>query len=103
MQILWRTLGIFMLATPPELDTDEIRQVILEQENIYDIHHIHLWAVAENDIHLEAHITVDDQLLSKVALLREQLEKLLHDRFEINHTTFQIESVADNCKTADLP
>jgi len=103
MQILWRTLGIFMLATPPELDTDEIRQVILEQENIIDIHHIHLWAVAENDIHFEGHIIVDDQLLSKVALLREQLEELLHDRFEINHTTFQIESVADNCKTADLP
>jgi len=103
MQILWRTLGIFMLATPPKLDTDEIRQVILEQENIIDIHHIHLWAVAENDIHFEGHITVDDQLLSKVALLRKQLEKLLHDRFEINHTTLQIESVADNCKTADLP
>jgi len=103
MQILWRTLGIFMLATPPELDMDEIRQVIREQENINDIHHIHLWAVAENDIHFEGHITVDDQLLSKAALLREQLEELLHDRFEINHTTFQIESVADNCKTADLP
>lgn len=103
MQILWRTLGIFMLATPPDLRTDDVRQLIREQHGVSDVHHIHLWAVAENDIHLEAHIAVDDQLLSKVALLREQLEELLHDRFEINHTTFQIESVADNCKTADLP
>ena len=103
MQILWRTLGIFMLAAPPELNTDEIRLAIREHENVDDIHHIHLWAVAENDIHFEGHITIDDQLLSKASLLRIQLEELLHDRFDINHTTFQIEAVKDTCKTADLP
>ncbi len=103
MQILWRTLGIFMLAAPPELNIDEIRQVIREHVNVYNIHHIHLWAVAENDIHFEGHITVDDQLLSKASILREQLETLLHDQFEINHTTLQIEAVNDNCKTADYP
>ena len=103
MQILWRTLGIFMLAAPPELNTDEIRLAIREHENVDDIHHIHLWAVAENDIHFEGHITIDDQLLSKASLLRIQLEELLHDRFDINHTTFQIETVKDTCKTADLP
>ena len=103
MQILWRTLGIFMLAAPPELDMEDIRQVIREHKNVSDIHHIHLWAVAENDIHFEGHITVDDQLLSQASLLREQLEELLHDRFDINHTTFQIETVKDTCKTADLP
>lgn len=103
MQILWRTLGIFMLAAPHELNMAEIRQLIGEHESINDIHHIHLWAVAENDIHFECHISVDDQLLSKASILREQLEKLLHDRFNINHTTFQIEAVTDNCKTVDLP
>jgi len=102
MQILWRTLGIFMLAAPHELNMDEIRQLICEHESINDIHHIHLWAVAENDIHFEGHISVDDQLLSKASILRKQLEKLLHDRFNINHTTFQIETITDNCKTADL-
>jgi len=103
MQILWRTLGIFMLAAPPELNTDEIRLAIREHQNVDDIHHIHLWAVAENDIHFEGHITIDDQLLSKASLIRIQLEELLHDRFDINHTTFQIEAVKDTCKTADLP
>ncbi|VAW66538.1 Cobalt-zinc-cadmium resistance protein CzcD [hydrothermal vent metagenome] len=102
MQILWRTLGVFMLAAPPELNMDEIRQVIRKHENIRDVHHIHLWAVAENDIHFEGHIVVDDQMLSQASLLREQLEELLHDQFDINHTTFQFESAVDICKTADL-
>lgn len=103
MQILWQTLSIFMLASPSELDTDEIRQTIHDQENIEDVHHIHLWAVAENDIHFECHVAVDDQLISEVSALREKLETLLHDRFDINHTTFQFEASTDSCKTADLP
>jgi len=102
MQILWRTLGIFMLATPPDLKTDDVRQVIREQHGVSDVHHIHLWAVAENDIHLEAHITVVDQPLSQTYALRAALEELLHDRFEINHTTIQLEAINDSCKTADL-
>ncbi len=103
MQILWQTLSIFMLASPSELDTDEIRQTIHDQKNIEDVHHIHLWAVAENDIHFECHVAVDDQLISEVSALREKLETLLHDRFDINHTTFQFEASTDSCKTADLP
>jgi len=103
MQILWRTLNIFMLATPVELDLDEIRRFIREQDEINDVHHIHLWPVSEADIHFEGHITVEDRLLSQASVLREKLEKLLHDRFEINHTTLQFEAVNDTCKTAELP
>jgi cobalt-zinc-cadmium efflux system protein len=103
LQILWRTLNIFLLATPAELDLNEVRQLIREQDGINDVHHIHLWPVSETDIHFEGHITVDDQLISQVSVLREKLEDLLHDKFEINHTTFQFEAVSDSCKTADLP
>ncbi len=103
MQILWRTLNIFMLATPVELNLDEIRQFIRKQDGINDVHHIHLWPVSEADIHFEGHITVEDRLLSQASVLREQLEELLHDRFEINHTTLQFEAVNDRCKTAQLP
>lgn len=103
LHILWRTLNIFLMATPAELDLNEVRQLIREQDGINDVHHIHLWLVSETDIHFEGHITVDDQLLSQVSALREKLEKLLHDKFEINHTTFQFEAVNDFCKTADLP
>ncbi len=102
MQILWRTLGIFLLATPPELSVTEVREFILTQKGISDVHHIHLWAVAENDIHLEAHIRVEDQSLSLVSDLRINLENALHDKFEISHTTLQFEANNDSCKTADL-
>ena len=103
LQILWHTLGMFMLATPPDLDINEIRQFIREQEGIDNVHHIHLWAVADNDVHFEGHISLEDQPLSQASKIREKLEEALHDKFEINHTTIQFEASTDFCKTADLP
>jgi len=101
--ILWHTLNIFLLATPAELDLNEIRQLIRKQDGISNVHHIHLWRVSDTDIHFEGHITVEDQLLSQVSVLKEQLESALHDNFAINHTTFQFETESDSCRTADLP
>ncbi len=102
MHILWRTLKIFMLAVPSSLDINKIRQVIRQHSGVADVHHIHIWSASETDIHFEGHITVDDQLLSSISILREQLEDLLHNEFEINHTTFQFETVSDFCKTSKL-
>jgi len=102
IEILWQTLKVFMLAVPTGLDINKIRQVIRELNGISGVHHIHLWAVSETDVHFEGHIIVNDQLVSRVSTLREQLEKLLHDRFEINHTTFQFEAERDSCKTRAL-
>ncbi|HEC18851.1 MAG TPA: hypothetical protein ENI97_05850 [Gammaproteobacteria bacterium] len=78
-----------MLATPSELNLDEIRKTIREQPGIHDVHHMHLWPVSESDLHFEGHITVEDQLLSQVSLLRGQIEIVLLDKFDINHTTLQ--------------
>lgn len=102
LQILWRTLGMFLLAAPSTLDVKRIRRFIRDQQNILDVHHIHLWSVSENDIHFEGHITVDDQLLSRASLLREKLEHALHDEFDINHTTLQFEAPSDRCDTRSL-
>ena len=103
MQILWRSLGMFMLAAPLDIAMEDVKQLIRQQEGVNDVHHVHLWTVSENDIHFEGHITVDDQMLRAAATLREKLEELLHDKLEINHTTLQFESVNDACKTAQLP
>lgn len=102
MQILWHSLGMFMLAAPTELNMEEIKRAIRQQNGIADVHHVHLWAVSESDTHFEAHISVDDQLLSRVSGLREKLEEMLHEKFAINHTTLQFEATGDYCKTADL-
>jgi len=102
LQILWRTLDIFFLATPADLDLNAIRKLIREQDGVDDVHHIHLWPVSETDIHFEGHVTIADQLISQVSVVREKLEALLHEKFGINHATIQFEAVSDPCGTANL-
>jgi len=103
LQILWRALGVFMLAAPPDLALGAVREALLALPGVEGVHHLHLWQVAEQDIHFEGHITVADQPLSHTSDLRGRIEQLLHERFEINHVTLQIEDQQAGCPTADLP
>jgi len=103
LQILWRALGVFMLAAPPGVSLEEVRAALLAVPGITDVHHLHLWEVAEHDIHFEGHIQVDDQRLSEVTALREHIEHLLHAHFGINHPTLQLEASGSACITLELP
>ncbi|HEB55319.1 MAG TPA: cation transporter [Gammaproteobacteria bacterium] len=102
LQILWRSLDIFMLATPEGLSLNEVREAVSAVPGVQGIHHIHLWEVAEHDIHFESHIEVADQPLHDTETIRHAIEKTLHDRFEITHVTLQIEPVDSECSTANL-
>ncbi|HFD86176.1 cation diffusion facilitator family transporter [Thiolapillus sp.] len=103
LTILWRSLHMFMLAAPEELSLSEVREAILSVPGVVGIHHIHLWEVAEDDVHFEAHIEVPDQPLHDAEIIRHAIEKTLHDLFEIQHVTLQIEPVNGECATAALP
>jgi len=62
-----------------------------EIDGIESIHHVHLWQVNEKDIQFEAHLKVNDMMVSKTELLLEKIEKLLHDEFDIGHVILQFE------------
>ena len=91
-----------MLATPEGLSLKEVRNAVLAVAGVEGIHHIHLWEVAENDNHFEAHIEVADQPLHDTETIRHAIEEALHDQFEIAHVTLQIEPLGGECATADL-
>ncbi|RMF00425.1 MAG: cation transporter [Chloroflexi bacterium] len=100
--ILWRSLEIILEATPPGLSLPDIREAVLAQPGVEGLHHVHLWQVDEHDIHFEAHIELADQPLSKTTPIRESIEKMLHNRFDIEHTTLQIEDRQGECCTKEL-
>ena len=56
------------------------------------MHHIHVWSLNDQNIHLEAHVDIEDRMVSETACLADEIEDLLHDEFEITHVTLQFES-----------
>jgi cobalt-zinc-cadmium efflux system protein len=92
----WRLLRdsfkVLMLFTP---DTTSINELVLDLESfdeIKNVHHVHIWQLNEDEIHLEAHIDFNyDIPLSEFDRILNEIEKLLYHKHDINHVNIQPE------------
>lgn len=102
--ILWGTWRLFtdsidlaLDAVPNHIDLEKVRQLILSQNGVKNIHDLHIWAMSTTQTALTAHLImpngVGDDFIST-------LQNKLEYEFEIGHTTFQIENkrIQDECK-----
>ncbi|MCX5711106.1 MAG: cation diffusion facilitator family transporter [Candidatus Omnitrophica bacterium] len=91
-KIIEESTHILMEHVPKGINLREIQEFIEDIEGVKDIHHAHLWAVTERDIHFEAHINVSrDMAVSETCLLVKQVEETLKEHFAITHVTLQLE------------
>ncbi len=99
LYIIWHTWGvlresveILMQRAPTNISLEDVRAEILRAEGVENVHHIHLWRLADENVHFEAHICLsEDMPLSQAEKVREALEQMLVEQFEINHVTIQLE------------
>lgn len=80
-----------LMEGAPEIHIDNINEEVIKFRGVRNLHHLHIWSVGENDVYLEAHIDVDDMLVSKCDILRLEIEQMLNSKFNINHITLQFE------------
>ena len=99
-KILSDATHILMEGTPPDINVVEIEKEVATIDGVEDIHHVHVWMAGENEILLEAHVNVNDMMISQSAELRGRIEKSLHDKFGIEHVTLQLE--CNHCKDTSL-
>lgn len=89
--ILGEAIHVLMEGAPADLSLNEIKICVEKFPEVDDIHHIHVWTVGDNDIHLEAHVNVNDMKISESDKLRNKIEQLLESKFGIHHITLQFE------------
>jgi len=98
-KLLVKSLKILMLFAPEGLIIREIEAEILKLKEIKNIHHVHVWQLNEYNCHFEAHIEFKrDVKLSEFDIVCERIEKLLKDKFKINHSNLQPEYFRDDEK-----
>lgn len=90
-EIVKEALEVIMMSSPDGIDLNELKILVESLSGVKNVHHIHLWKMNDNDTHFEAHIEVEDMLVSKTAEVQKLIEHELHERYEINHTTLQFE------------
>jgi cobalt-zinc-cadmium efflux system protein len=87
--ILRDSTSILMEETPSELDTNTVADAIVGVEGVTSVHDLHVWRITSGFDALAAHVLVgrDEDCHGR----RRQIERVLHDRFGITHTTLQVD------------
>jgi cobalt-zinc-cadmium efflux system protein len=80
---------IFLEAAPKEMDPQEIGRCMAEQPGVVEVHDLHVWEVTSEFPALSAHVTVEADADCHRARL--ELAELIERRFDIPHTTLQVE------------
>ena len=97
--ILLTSLKILMLFAPEHIKIDEVVNEVAKVEGIKNVHHVHIWQLNDHDCHFEAHIEFKENIkLSEFDEVCEKVEKLLLEKFQIQHCNLQPEFLRDDIK-----
>jgi cobalt-zinc-cadmium efflux system protein len=83
---------VFMEAAPAGLEPEEIGKALAAQPGVIEVHDLHVWQVTSGFPALSAHVVVAPG--EDCHELRRHLQRLLAERFEIDHTTLQVDHAA---------
>ncbi len=83
---------MLMLFTPDHIDIKEIVREVHKVQGVSKLHHIHVWHLNDEELHLEAHLDCSEDLkMSEFNELLHEVEHVLFDKFQINHINIQPE------------
>jgi cobalt-zinc-cadmium efflux system protein len=83
---------IFLEGAPASVPPGDVGRAIAEHEGVVETHDLHVWTVTSGFPALSAHVLVQPD--ADCHRIRLELEKMLQDRFQVEHTTLQVEHVA---------
>lgn len=90
--LLKDSFNILMQSSPKELNLDKIKLEVEKLEGVKNIHHVHAWSLNDQQVHFEGHIDLEeDMTVSKTDALKNRVRTLLHNKFNIDHTTLEVE------------
>ncbi|HLZ95242.1 MAG TPA: cation diffusion facilitator family transporter [Candidatus Dormibacteraeota bacterium] len=90
--IVRETVNLLMEGNPKEIDLAKVTREITSTERVTDVHDLHVWALSPEQTALSVHVVVGECPLSDAEHLVRDLEQRLCSRFDIGHTTIQVEN-----------
>ncbi|MGC1514284.1 MAG: cation diffusion facilitator family transporter [Maribacter sp.] len=90
--LLKNSTNVLMLFAPNQISVAQIVALLCEIPTIANVHHVHLWQLNENQIHLEAHVDFEEDIsISEFDSILEKIQDDLFHNFGINHVNIQPE------------
>lgn len=91
-ELLKNSTQMLMLFTPSHIEIKEIVREVHKIPGVDKLHHIHVWYLNEEELHLEAHLDCQEDIkMSEFNEILHKIEHVLFDKFQINHINIQPE------------
>ena len=84
-----KVIHLLMEGAPDGLSLEDIRSSMEKVDGVNNVHHVHVWQLDEHRNALEAHVVLEESI--DMDTLKIRLKQLLHDQFEIEHSTLEFE------------
>jgi cobalt-zinc-cadmium efflux system protein len=80
---------VFLEAAPAGVDPEAIGRALAAAPGVVEVHDLHVWEVTSGFPALSAHVVVSAE--ADCHATRRDLERMLAERFDLDHTTLQVE------------
>jgi cobalt-zinc-cadmium efflux system protein len=92
VKLLITSTKMLMLFTPDFIDIKELVREVHKIPGVNKLHHIHVWHLNDEELHLEAHLDCSEDIkMSEFNELLHKVEQVLFLKFNINHINIQPE------------
>lgn len=97
--ILWgavnlvrESVDILLETVPKHIALEQVTETIMSINGVTELHDLHVWTITSGIYALSTHILIQDQMLSRTREITAAINRALEQKFNITHTTFQLEN-----------
>ena len=92
LHLLREAVDVLLEATPKGVDLARVREHLLSEPGVLDVHDLHAWTITSGMPVLSAHVVVEESLLGRSpGPVLDRLGQCLVGHFDVEHSTLQLE------------
>ncbi len=89
--LLQETFDALVDSVPKDMDFEKIKQSLSEVDGVKNVSDLHIWLASSHTPMLSVHLQIKDR--GELGRVFNESKKILHDTYDIEHTTIQITPV----------
>lgn len=87
--VIQNAVHILMEGTPAGIDSARVRETLMQMDGVVDVHDLHIWTITSGMNSLSCHLVIADKKDHQIVL--QEAVRLIEEKFNITHTTIQVE------------
>jgi cobalt-zinc-cadmium efflux system protein len=93
--LLKESVNLSLHAVPEHIDLNEVRDFLLKQTGVCEVHDLHVWAMSTTEVAMTCHLATKDPSLFCANGRLQKISDEIDHKFQIVHSTIQVDHEAD--------